>query len=132
MVKSSRALPAWVPVGRQGYSSRFVYTDDGAPRTTTREEEREIEGVLTGAYAAQLGGLNAIVFTAGIGEHASIIREKIIEPLGFMNFALDAQANEKHSTLLSTPHSKPILMIPADEEAEIAYWVEKLNSSGFT
>ena len=85
-----------------------------------------------GAYAAQLGGLNAIVFTAGIGEHASIIREKIIEPLGFMNFALDAQANEKHSTLLSTPHSKPILMIPADEEAEIAYWVEKLNSSGFT
>lgn len=45
-----RALPAWVPVGRQGYSSRFVYTDDGAPRTTTREEEREIEGVLTGSY----------------------------------------------------------------------------------
>ncbi|MCC8995681.1 MAG: acetate kinase [Nitrosomonas sp.] len=85
-----------------------------------------------GAYAAQLGGLNAIVFTAGIGEHSSIIREKIIEPLGFMNFALDAQANEKHSTLLSTQHSKPILMIPADEEAEIAYWVEKLNSSRFT
>lgn len=45
-----RSIPAWVPVGRKGYENEFTYTEDDAPRTVTKEEEREIEGRLVGSY----------------------------------------------------------------------------------
>ncbi len=54
-----RSIPAWVPVGRQGYGPNFRYDEDGAARTTQKEEEREVEGFLTGSYPLQ----NDVVFT---------------------------------------------------------------------
>ena len=54
-----RAIPAWVPVARRGYRAEFRYEEDGAPRTVDREEEREVEGFLTGSYALH----NDVVFT---------------------------------------------------------------------
>ncbi len=54
-----RSIPAWVPVGRRGYRAEFRYEEDGAPRTTDKEEEREVEGFLTGSYPVQ----NDVVFT---------------------------------------------------------------------
>ena len=55
-----RSIPSWVPVGRRGYDlAQFRYEEDGAPRQASREEEREIEGVLTGSY----GLSNDTVFT---------------------------------------------------------------------
>lgn len=84
--------------------------------------------VAIGAYAAQFGGLDAIAFTAGIGEHSAVVREKIVAPLAFMNFKIDAEANENDALQLHAELSKPILMIPADEETEIAHWVRGLYS----
>ena len=73
-----------------------------------------------GHYAAQFGGLDAIVFTAGIGEHAVQIREQIIKPLGFMGFSLEANKNFQHAPNIHAGASKPVLVVPADEAAEMA------------
>jgi acetate kinase len=73
-----------------------------------------------GAYAAKAGGLDALVFTAGIGERAAEVRRLVCEPLGFLGLSLDPHANQSHHTVLSLPDSMPVLLIPADEEAEIA------------
>lgn len=73
-----------------------------------------------GAYAAKTGGLDALVFTGGIGEHAAEVRAMICAPLEFIGFRMDARANLDHASRLSTAASRPILIVPADEEAEIA------------
>lgn len=73
-----------------------------------------------GSYAAKSGGIDSLVFTGGIGEHSAQVRALICEPLGFLGFGLNKQANQMHLTRLSTPSSKPVLLIAADEEAEIA------------
>ncbi|MEX1199280.1 MAG: hypothetical protein WEB02_00690 [Methylophaga sp.] len=80
-----------------------------------------------GAYAAQFGGLDAIVFTGGIGEHAESIRRQIISPLAFIGFELNHIGNAQHNLAIHVEDSKPILIIAADEEAEIAFWVKQLN-----
>lgn len=76
-----------------------------------------------GSYAAKAGGLDALVFTGGIGEHAASVRSQICEPLSFLGFALDKNSNQTNATILNTPTSKPVVMIAADEEAEIAHLV---------
>ena len=73
-----------------------------------------------GSYAAKAGGIDALVFTGGIGEHSAQIRTKICEPLEFLGIVLSETANQIHSTTLNTLTSKPVLVIPADEEDEIA------------
>jgi acetate kinase len=72
-----------------------------------------------GAFAAKAGGMDALVFSGGIGEHAPQIRERICQPLGFLGFSLDAAANQTNSTLISATGFKPVLRIAADEEAVI-------------
>ncbi len=73
-----------------------------------------------GSYAAKAGGIDALVFTGGIGEHAAQVRALVCQPLGFLGFALNADANHANFVTLHKASSKPILIIPADEEAEIA------------
>jgi acetate kinase len=73
-----------------------------------------------GAYAAKAGGLDALVFTGGIGEHAAEVRAMICDPLDFLGFRLEPEANHSHAEMLSAEDSKPILRITADEEAEIS------------
>ncbi len=80
-----------------------------------------------GAYAAQAGGLDAIVFTGGIGEKSSVIREMVCEPLAFMGVALSKDANQTHQQFISKKTSKPLLVLEADEEAEIARLVSAYN-----
>ena len=70
---------------------------------------------------ATLGGLDALVFTAGIGENAPQVRARIAERLGWLGAELDAAANERNEMVISTPGSKLRLMvIPTDEELMIA------------
>ncbi len=73
-----------------------------------------------GAYAAALGGLDALVFTAGIGENSPLVRQMICENLEFMGITLDESTNKKAAgteTIISTPESKvSVLVIPTDEE----------------
>jgi acetate kinase len=73
-----------------------------------------------GSLAAKSGGVDALVFTGGIGEHAASIRREICGPLDFLGFALDDEANRANATGIAARNSKPVLVIPADEEAMIA------------
>lgn len=80
-----------------------------------------------GAFAAKIGGIDALVFTAGIGEHSRVVRELICQPLDFLGFQLDDAANQQSATYLHRPDSKPILCIPADEEGEICRLVQAFH-----
>ncbi len=74
-----------------------------------------------GQLAAALGGLDAFVFTAGIGEHAAPIRARIAERLGWLGGNLDPSSNEAGATRISTPDSRvALLVVPTDEELMIA------------
>jgi acetate kinase len=74
-----------------------------------------------GALAAVLGGIDGIVFTAGIGENSAEIRGRICESSAWLGIELDRHANERSSTRISTPASKASAwMIPTNEELMIA------------
>jgi acetate kinase len=79
-----------------------------------------------GAFAAKAGGIDALVFSGGIGEHAPTVRARICEPLGFLGFALDAAANQGNRTSIHADGSKPVLRIATDEEGVIRELVEDL------
>ena len=83
-----------------------------------------------GAYTALLGGLDALVFTGGIGENSAMGREKATEGLGFMGIALDRQLNQLSTNtarFISPPEaSVAVLVIPTNEELEIARQVADL------
>ena len=74
-----------------------------------------------GALAVALGGLDALVFTAGIGEHAAPIRARICAQLDWLGLRLDEAANEKHGPRISTGNSRcTAWVIPTNEELMIA------------
>lgn len=74
-----------------------------------------------GALAATLKGIDAIVFTAGIGEHAAVIRERICRDAAWLGVELDAAANEAGGPRISTASSKvSAWVIPTNEELMIA------------
>lgn len=76
---------------------------------------QQVRGAI-GAMAAKAGGVDALVFSAGIGEHAAAVREKICDPLAFLGFAIDKNLNQTHAANIASVGSKPILIIAADEE----------------
>jgi len=75
-----------------------------------------------GTYAAAIGGIDAVVFTAGVGEMAWLIREKALEGLEFMGITLDKEKNRntmtrKRETVITKPDSRvKVFVIPTDEE----------------
>lgn len=74
-----------------------------------------------GALAMSLEGLDALVFTAGIGEHAAPVREAICRRCAWLGLELDAAANAAHGPRISAEHSRVAAwVIPTDEEALIA------------
>jgi acetate kinase len=78
----------------------------------------------TGALAAALGGLDALVFTAGIGEHAVPIRERVCRGLAWLGLELDAAANVSGGPRISVESSKvSAWVVPTDEERMIALHV---------
>lgn len=84
-----------------------------------------------GAYAAALGGLDTLVFSAGIGENAPLIRKRICDGLGFLGVALDAKRNAKHGPLISQDAaSVRVRVIRTDEELMIARSVSRLLNLG--
>jgi len=76
---------------------------------------QQVRGAI-GALAAKAGGVDALVFTAGIGEHSAEIRQKICAPLTFIGFSLNQELNQTSATRIEQAGSKPIVIIPADEE----------------
>ena len=78
-------------------------------------------GLYAGMLAAALGGLDAFVFTAGIGENSVSLRARISEKLGWLGAALDPAANAAGAACISRPDSRVALyVIPTDEELMIA------------
>jgi acetate kinase len=74
-----------------------------------------------GALAASMGGIDGLVFTAGIGERSAEVRARVVERLGWLGAELDAAANAVHATVVSAPGSRlKVLVIPTDEELMIA------------
>lgn len=76
-----------------------------------------------GAYTAAMNGVDAICFTAGIGENSDFIREKVCAYFGYLGFALDQEANKKRGEeiVISTPDSRTaVMVIPTNEELAIA------------
>ena len=74
-----------------------------------------------GMLAAALGGVDAFVFTAGVGENSAPVRARIVEGLAWLGAELDPTANEAGATLISTTKSAVALhVIPTDEELMIA------------
>lgn len=73
-----------------------------------------------GALTSSLGGLDGLVFTAGIGEHAPEIRRRVCARLGWLSVAVDDDANQRNAALVSTPQSGvAVRVIATDEEVMI-------------
>ena len=76
-----------------------------------------------GAYAAAMNGVDAICFTAGLGENSGMIREKICANLGYLGVELNPEENKKRGEdlIISTENSKvKVLAVPTNEELAIA------------
>ena len=77
-----------------------------------------------GAYASVMNGLDAVVFTAGIGENSSIIRALVCDDMEFLGMKMDHKKNEVRAKKLTEIHTEDsrvkILIIPTNEEIEIA------------
>ena len=74
-----------------------------------------------GAFAATLGRLDALVFTAGIGENSGTIREKVCKDLAILGITLDGDRNRANETFISSDSSPvKVLVIPTNEEVMIA------------
>lgn len=77
-----------------------------------------------GSYAATLNGVDAIVFTGGIGEHSDLMRRLVMEDMEYLGVDFDFEANKKHEDgvrVISKPDSKvKVLILPTNEELSIA------------
>ncbi len=74
-----------------------------------------------GAYVAVLGGCDALVFTAGIGEHSPLVRARVCAGLDVFGIVLDEGRNERSDTVISTDGATTgVLVVPTDEEHAIA------------
>lgn len=77
-----------------------------------------------GAYVAAMNGVDAIAFTAGLGENDNVVRRKIVSRLGYLGITLDDAVNDStrgKEAVISTPDSKiPVWVVPTNEELAIA------------
>ncbi len=77
--------------------------------------------LFAGMLAAALQGLDALIFTAGVGENSARVRQAITEKLAWLGVAIDTEANAKHARLISRPESRvAVYVLPTDEERMIA------------
>ena len=84
-----------------------------------------------GSLAAAMGGLDALVFTAGIGEHAPLIRQRVCEQAAWLGVTLDAEANASGGRRISAAGSAvSAWVIPTDEERMIAIHTRAVLSAG--
>jgi acetate kinase len=78
-------------------------------------------GLYAGQLAAALGGIDAFVFTAGIGENSASMRSRIVERLKWLGAELDPQANDAAKPAIAAPTSRiGLFIVPTDEELMIA------------
>ncbi len=83
-----------------------------------------------GAYAAAMGGLDTLVFSGGIGEHAAQVRAEICAGMEFLGIGIDENSNERNSAEISKPNGRVVVrVIPTDEERVMAEIVWRMLPS---
>jgi acetate kinase len=88
-------------------------------------------GLNAGMLAAALQGLDAFVFTAGIGENSATIRARVMEQLKWLGVTLDPEENSRQGRLISRADSRiPVYVVPTDEELMIAQHTLSLLKNG--
>ena len=115
-------------LGISGVSSDFRDLEDGhfagdAHCTLTLEVFSYRVAKYIGAYVAAMNGVDAISFTAGVGENGPIVREMVLKYLGYLGIKLDEEANNKRGSnnVISTADSRvKVCVIPTNEELAIA------------
>jgi acetate kinase len=122
-------------LGVSGFSSDLRDIEDEAEKGNERAElalkvfADRIHKYI-GSYAARMCGVDAIIFTAGIGENSSAIRARVLQGLEFMGIYWDPALNKVRGeeAFLSYPHSPvKVMVIPTDEEVMIARDVVRLS-----
>ncbi|MGC9032324.1 MAG: acetate/propionate family kinase [Candidatus Woesearchaeota archaeon] len=83
-------------------------------------------GKAIAGYGAVLNGIDAIVFTGGIGENAYYFREKVCGMLNFIGVEIDDQKNKNNELFVSKDNSLPVLVIKTNEELEMALEAEEV------
>ena len=120
--------------GISGISSDFRDLEDASEQGNKRAElalqmfEYQCKKYI-GAYAAAMGGVDAVVFTAGIGENVHRVRANIVSGLEFLGMKLDPEKNKARGVeaVISTDDSTTtILMVPTNEELAIAIATEAI------
>lgn len=113
-------------LGISGVSNDLRYVLDAVEAGDERAELAVavfVNGIVhyIGAFAMDLGGLEQLVFTAGIGEHSAEIRRRVCEKLAPLGVELDEEKNAADSPVISADHSRvTVRVIPTDEELGIA------------
>ena len=121
-------------VGRMLYHESGLLGVSGVssdPRELLPREDEEpvrealalyVRGIVreVGALTATLDGLDMLVFTAGIGEHQAVIRERVCAGLGFLGVAIDPAANATHAPVISSAASRVKVVVEATNEEWVA------------
>ena len=112
--------------GISGVSGDLRYVEKAAEEGNERAQlalDVYTRGIIhyAASFASDMGGLDALVFTAGIGEHSSYVRRKVVEGLSILGLEIDEKANEEGREVISKPSSPVrIMVIPTDEEIVVA------------
>lgn len=113
-------------LGISGVSNDLRYVIEAAQNGNERAKlalDVFVTGIVhyIGAFAMDLGRLDYLVFTAGIGEHSALLRERVCEKLGLLGVKLDEEKNAKNEKVISAADSAVrVLVIPTNEELGIA------------
>ena len=104
-------------------SQRYLMPSSDGLRKPT-DPQKENGQIINPPRYAELGGLDALVFTAGVGENSAVVRQGAVEGLGFLGIEVDGASNllpGSESRRISPASARvPVLVIPTDEELQIA------------
>ncbi len=112
--------------GISGVSGDIRYVEESAGKGDRRSQlalDTYVTGIVhyIGSFYLDLGGLDYLVFTAGIGEHSSYVRKAVCKKLSPIGVKLDEERNNRHAEVISTDDSPvKVLVIPTDEEVVVA------------
>ncbi len=113
-------------LGISGVSNDLRYVIEAADQGNERARlavDVFVSGIVhyIGAFFMDLGGLDYLVFTAGIGEHSNVVRKLVCDKLSAIGVKLDEEKNRAHVTVISAEDSAvKVMVIPANEELGIA------------
>lgn len=131
MLNKSSGLLGLAGIGSNDMRDLIKAVDEGNPKAKLALDVFILRIVkYIGAYAAELNGFDALIFTAGIGENVPRIRSQVCEKLEFLGVKVDAARNKAHELIISCDGVSPVVMVvPTNEELMIARETERILGS---